>query len=78
MHLKQRPYKCSSCGSQFARKSDLARHEKQHRCRNFACPSCHLEFQSASALGVHLGSDGTVTACSRVFKSSLMPARTYK
>ncbi|EMC98366.1 hypothetical protein BAUCODRAFT_67601 [Baudoinia panamericana UAMH 10762] len=49
-------FACSSCGKGFARRSDLARHERIHSgVRPHACdyPGCNKQFIQRSALTVH-------------------------
>jgi DNA-directed RNA polymerase subunit RPC12/RpoP len=58
-HLQQAPekaYPCSTCGKRFARRSDLARHERIHSGhRPHVCeyPNCGKQFIQRSALTVH-------------------------
>ncbi|KAK4453868.1 zinc finger protein with KRAB and SCAN domains 3 [Podospora aff. communis PSN243] len=50
-------YPCSTCGKGFARRSDLARHERIHSgVRPHVCdyPGCNKQFIQRSALTVHL------------------------
>ncbi|KAK3303476.1 uncharacterized protein B0T15DRAFT_401085 [Chaetomium strumarium] len=51
-----RAFPCSTCGKEFARRSDLARHERIHTgVRPHACdyPGCEKRFIQRSALTVH-------------------------
>ncbi|KAI9806071.1 MAG: hypothetical protein M1833_004478 [Piccolia ochrophora] len=52
----QKAFPCSSCGKGFARRSDLARHERIHTgVRPHVCdfPGCNKQFIQRSALTVH-------------------------
>jgi hypothetical protein len=54
--IVQKAFPCSSCGKGFARRSDLARHERIHSgVRPHVCdyPGCHKQFIQRSALTVH-------------------------
>ena len=52
-----RTFPCTSCGKGFARRSDLARHERIHsNIRPHICPepNCNKQFIQRSALTVHM------------------------
>ncbi|KIN04947.1 hypothetical protein OIDMADRAFT_50778 [Oidiodendron maius Zn] len=55
-NVPQKAFPCSTCGKGFARRSDLARHERIHSgVRPHVCdhPGCNKQFIQRSALTVH-------------------------
>ena len=61
-HSKPKPYKCSYCGNNFAKKHVLARHERIHTGeRPYGCKECEKVFREKWALEKHYHHEHAIT-----------------